>query len=125
MVRFYSCKQTEADQQSQLSALSSESAKIKRKKYTKIAFTDLPSQESGEHVESGRYSGVGPDGDGDQSLSQIRNQILKSLAVTDRPLSPDISANSDTESQGDQAQGCKSCYACRVFIFYWETFSPL
>ena len=46
---------------------------------------------------------MGPDGD--KSLSQIRNQILKSLTLTERPTSPEINANSDTESQGDQVEG--------------------
>lgn len=46
---------------------------------------------------------MGPDGD--KSLSQIRNQILKSLTLTERPASPEINANSDTESQGDQVEG--------------------
>ena len=48
---------------------------------------------------------MGPDGD--KSLSQIRNQILKSLTLTERPASPEINANSDTESQGDQVKGLR------------------
>ena len=55
-----------------------------RKKYTKIAFTDIPSQEVEQN----------------NSLGAIRSEILKDLSLTDRPITPDLNTNSDTESQG-------------------------
>mgnify|MGYP000505255891 CR=1 FL=1 len=66
-----------------------------RKNFAKIAFTDIPSQDAEQSENSGKEP---------TSLGKIRKEILRDLAGPELSISPNLSTNSDTESQGQEPE---------------------